>query len=64
MSKVPPHIENVLYTSLTHIAEALGDEFQVALVAKNTKRPNADLVLGDPELNKQLIASAGLEVEL
>lgn len=64
MSKLPLHIELELSDLLGKMADIVGPEYSVALIAKNSKRHNADILLGDPDLNKLILQRLPTELEV
>lgn len=49
-----PLIEQRLRVLLSEMADIVGPEYEVAFIAKNGKRHDADILLGDKDLNKLL----------
>lgn len=57
MSKLPTLIEAQLSKLLDDMSEVVGKEYRVTFIARNTERPNADIVLSDDIRSKPIQAA-------
>lgn len=64
MGKLPPIVEQQLHALLGQMADVVGSEYRVCFIAKNNRRSNADILLGDHPLNKVILERLGAMIEV